>query len=155
MNAPDNSDDIIDSRDVIARIEELEEERSALAEEASDALSMDGEGDTETERENNAAKVFTARSDLDQWDEGNGAELAALKSMAEEGEGYGDWAHGTTLVRDSYFKEYAQQYADDCGAVDASASWPMSCIDWDQAARELQMDFTAVDFDGITYWMHS
>jgi hypothetical protein len=29
----------------------------------------------------------------------------------------------------------------------------MSCIDWDQAARELQVDYFDVDFDGVTYWI--
>src|SRR5689334_22116322 len=82
------------------------------------------------------------------------AELKALQSLAEEAEGYAaDWKHGETLIRDSYFKTYAQELADDIGAIDANASWPMSCIDWDQAARELQMDYTSVDFDGVTYWV--
>lgn len=33
-NTPSNSDDVIDSRDIIARIEELEDERESLAEAA-------------------------------------------------------------------------------------------------------------------------
>ena len=31
--------------------------------------------------------------------------------------------------------------------------WPNTCIDWDQAAGELKMDYSAVDFDGVTYWI--
>lgn len=26
-------------------------------------------------------------------------------------------------------------------------------IDWERAAEELRMDYTAVDFDGVTYWV--
>jgi hypothetical protein len=29
----------------------------------------------------------------------------------------------------------------------------MRCIDWNEAASELQMDYTAVEFDGVTYWV--
>ena len=25
--------------------------------------------------------------------------------------------------------------------------------DWERATRELQMDYTEVDFDGVTYWI--
>lgn len=35
------------------------------------------------------------------------------------------------------------------------ASWPNTCIDWDEAARELQYDYFTVEFDGITYWIRS
>ena len=73
--------------------------------------------------------------------------------MADEAEGYSDWLHGATLIRDSYFKTYAQQFADDIGAVNSEAGWPNSCIDWEQAADELQMDYTAIEFDGVTDWV--
>lgn len=80
--------------------------------------------------------------------------FAALKALADQAEGYaGDWRHGAQLIRDSYFKEYAQELADDIGAIDRNARWPLSCIDWDQAAKELQMDYTSVEFDGVTYWV--
>ena len=82
-------------------------------------------------------------------------ELAALKALAEEASGTPDWKYGETLIRDSYFREYAEQLAKDCDMVDANASWPNNCIDWERAARELQYDYTAVDFDGVTYWVRS
>jgi len=27
------------------------------------------------------------------------------------------------------------------------------CIDWKAAARDLQVDYTEVDFDGVSYWI--
>ena len=120
-----NSDDVIDSRDVIARIDELETELA------------DAHDDSEVD------DVLDMR-----------AELETLKALADEGANSADdWRHGATLIRDSYFEEFAQQFADDIGAIDRNASWPLSCIDWKQAARELQMDYTSVDFDGVTYWV--
>lgn len=38
-------------------------------------------------------------------------------------------------------KGFAQQLAEDIGAVDADASWPSYCIDWEWATRELMMDY--------------
>jgi hypothetical protein len=132
--APSNSDDVIDSRDIIARIEELREERDAF------------EGDQDSD----------ANADWSLEDPEAFEELKALEALAEECEGYAaDWRHGEALIRDSYFKTYAQELADDIGAIDANAGWPNSCIDWDRAARELQLDYSSVDFDGVTYWIRN
>ena len=90
----------------------------------------------------------------DELDDEEKAELAVLKSLQGEAEGYSeDWRYGSTLIRDSYFREYAMEFADEIGAIPANASWPLTCIDWGQAARELQMDYTAVNFGGVRYWV--
>lgn len=120
-NTISNSDDVIDSRDVVERIEEL---RAELDDETGTA------GDDEK------------------------AELLALEELQEAARGYcPDWEYGATLIRDSYFKEYTQELADDIGAIDHNAGWPCNCIDWDEAARQLQIDYTSVEFDGIAYWV--
>lgn len=118
---PTNSDDVIDSRDIIERIADLEA-----------TVTDEGDGPDEDER----------------------AELVILKALAAEGYySASDWEYGETLIRDSYFEEYAQELADDIGAINSEATWPNDCIDWERAARELQMDYTSVDFDGVTYWV--
>jgi hypothetical protein len=112
----DNYSDVIDSREVIARIAELEA--------------------------------------IEAPDEDDILELAALQTLAEEAGGYAsDWEYGETLIRDSCFEEYARQLAEDCGMIPDNLSWPVSCIDWEQAARELQMDYTSVNFGGVMYWI--
>jgi len=131
-----NSQEIIDSRDVIARIEELQADRDNCVSGAPDG--------TETPDPEGWAENFPDEA----------AELAALESLAEEASGYAaDWQHGEALIRDSYFKEYAEQLAEDCGMIQAGATWPNNCIDWDEAARQLQQDYTEVDFDGVAYWI--
>ena len=115
-------EDVIDSRDVIARIAELTD----------------------------------LRDDADYGlDEDEAHELAALETLAAEASGYAaDWEYGEALIRDSYFREYAQELAEETGDIDFSKlSWPLTCIDWEQAARELQMDYTSVTFDGVDYWI--
>ncbi len=196
-----NSEDVIDSRDVIARIEDLQEQRQPWAagwnmpgympdsepaafsgwESARSYLRDEIErAAEETYNEEEAAALretaerVDALNDGDEYGETAGAyhwwltnmgadagldadeaeELATLEKLAEEASGYAaDWEYGETLIRDSYFKEYAQQLAEDIEAVNRDAAWPNNCIDWEQAARELQMDYTAVDFDGVTYWI--
>ena len=80
--------------------------------------------------------------------------LDVLKQFASEAEGYADdWHYGAQLIRDSYFQRYAMERAEDTGAIPDDASWPVTCIDWEQAALELQVDYSAIDLKGVTYWV--
>lgn len=82
------------------------------------------------------------------------AELASLKALESQASGYApDWEYGETLIRDSYFEDYAQELAEEIGDIKKDVQWPYTCIDWAQAARELQVDYTSVEFDKITYWI--
>ena len=118
-NAPSNSDDVLDSRSIIERIEALES---------------------------------IEPGDLDDDEK---AELATLKALEEEASGSPDWRYGETLIRDSYFTDYAQETAEDCGMLKDATSWPLTCIDWDEAADQLKQDYFSVAFDGVTYWIRS
>lgn len=125
-NTISNSDDVIDSRDVIARIEELREERDASY--GTDATWAENYPD-----------------DAD--------ELKALEALAEEASGYAaDWTYGATLIRDSYFEEYARELVSDIGDLPKDLPHYIE-IDWERTARNIQMDYTAVEFDGVTYWV--
>ena len=162
-----SSDDVIDSRDVISRIDELTDERTTLADAAEEAraafLEAAGVDYKEATAELIEEKslqdaedaILAADAALMEWDnDSDGQELKALQALAEQAEGYaGDWQHGAALIRDSYFEDYARQFAEDIGAVKDDAGWPNTCIDWKQAAEELQQDYTSVEFDGVTYWV--
>jgi hypothetical protein len=116
-----NTDDIIDSRDVIERIRELFD-------------------------------VYNS-GDADDRDEAKD-ELAALVALQEEAEPCcADWHFGTKIIRDSYFRDYAEQYADEIGAINTGSDWPLNCIDWEKAALNLQRLYTAVSFSGVRYWI--
>ena len=138
-NTISHLDDTIDVRDIIARVEELREERDDLQ------TALDGGSQEDV----NA---------LAEWETDNAEELAELESLLEDLNGMGgdeqwegDW-YPVTLIRDSYFQAYAQELAEDCGMIDNNAKWPMTCIDWEQAARELQWDYSSVEVNGVTYW---
>jgi hypothetical protein len=138
MISIDNGQDIIDSRDIIVRIEELEEERTELVEnvqfataahEISVIKAAEDKSEVLTEDEFSTRESVTdAEGFLSDWDDDNGNELKALQALAEEGEGCSDWPHGTPLIRDSYFEEYADM---------------------------LQQDYTSVNFDNVIYWIRS
>ncbi len=42
-------------------------------------------------------------------------------------------------------EEFAEDIAEQTGCIDKNASWPMTCIDWEQAANVLMMDYTEED----------
>ena len=109
-----NDTRIIDSRDLIAEMNELQASQEA------------GE-DFDAER------------------------LAALQELDRAG--IEDWQHGAQLIRDDHFQDYAEDLADDLGLTGRGEEWPFTCIDWVQAARELQHDYTPYEFDGETYWV--
>lgn len=155
-----NGQNIIDSRDIIERIDELEDERSSLEDALSEAQEAwhdaQGENASESQSIELQSQIDIAEANVTEWAEGDDAqELKVLKALAEEAGGASDWVHGESLIRDSYFEEYAEQLAADIGAIDRNARWPVNCIDWAKAAGELQSDYTSVDFDSVTYWIRS
>lgn len=81
----------------------------------------------------------------------------ALIDFDGESEIGGDWSYGVALIREDTFEDYARELAEDIGAIgsDVSNNWPLSCIDWEQAARELAMDYTSVEFLGYTYYVRA
>lgn len=122
-----NAADVIDSRDVIARIEELRAEREELADDP-DALA--------------------------EWEEGDGEEFKALLKLADEGETLSDWEYGEALIRESYFAEYCRQLVSDIGDLPKDIPGYL-VIDWDATADNLRADYTSLDYDGVTYLARS
>ena len=159
-----NSQDIIDSRDVIDRIEYLEGERSTLESAVETAQEAVNEYETPegTDPEDDEGidglrdDLEAARDALKEWDESDeDRELKALKSLQDEVEGYcPNWKYGAALIRESYFTEYAEELAGDITDYDPrKVHWPFTCIDWEKAADELKQDYTTVDFDGVDYYV--
>lgn len=124
----DLSANVIDVRDIIARVEELETER-------------DGLENADPARDADLACEHTQLAHI----------LADLQGLGGDEQWRGNW-YPVTLIRDSYFRDYAEELADDCGLIPKDAQWPLTCIDWEQAARELRYDYSGVDIDGVTYW---
>lgn len=84
-------------------------------------------------------------------DEDQVAILEAIDAL--EAEGIDEWEYGTSFIRADTFEEYAREVAEDIGAISADAQWPIYCIDWEQAARDLAMDYWSVTFLGHDYYV--
>lgn len=129
----DFNQEFLDVRDMIERVEQLEK------------LRQPGPVDT-----GNAEDEDYAQDDLF-------AELATLESALDSLRGNGgdhEWRdawYPVTLIRESDFTEYAQQLAEDIGAIGREAQWPLSFIDWDGAAEALKIDYSEIEIDGTTY----
>jgi hypothetical protein len=133
-----NSSDIIDSGHVIIRIAELESELQATYN--GEVAVGDYDGSLSFEDWLNAQRCNTDVTDYQ-----------ALLSLQEEAEGYcEDWLHGEALIRESYFTEYCRELCADIG--DLPRDLPSYIvIDWDATADNLRVDYTEVEFDGVTY----
>lgn len=154
--------DVLDSRDIIHRIDELTNILSATAEEADgeyDELASEHKENHDDDSECDCEAVRYTREEfvnlkmIDVSDETS--ELKALNDLAEEGSYTSDWHHGTSLIADEYFEEYAKQFAEDVGYVKRDVNWPYTHINWEAAADELKQDYFSVEYEGTTYWIRS
>lgn len=157
MTEIDGTEKIYDSRDIIARIEELEGERADLVEAVEEARAVYTEGQEVTAHDTLAADDLEAAQEaLDDWDKGDeGAELKELKSLADDFGGYGDWEHGDVIIREDHFQDYAEELAEDIGTVSREREWPFCHIDWEAAAEALKMDYTTAKAFGHTWYMRA
>lgn len=120
-------DDIIDVRDIIARVEELE---SSIE---------DGAAETADEERAEAQELNTLTAILED-----------LKGYGGDEQWRGDW-YPLTLIRESYFADYCQDLVIDCGGLPASIP-DYLVIDWEATARNLKVDYSTVEIDGVTFF---
>lgn len=116
-------DDILDTRELETKIEELREE----IEDTSDV-------EDRQDLEEKLTDLLTLRESVnDTFDS--------------------SWDDGMTLIADSHFEEYAEQTAKDTGLINGETEgWPFRCIDWSEAAEELKNDYEEFTLDGVIYW---
>lgn len=149
-----NNDDVIDSRDIIERLEELQDERQSLidaVEEAHDARN-DYEGDDSESIAALDSEITYHNDALQDWDGENGEELKALTALEADASSADDWTYGATLIRDDYFTEYVKEMLEDCGDLPRDLPSYIE-IDWAATADNIRQDYFSVDFDGVTYWV--
>lgn len=136
MKKISNEEDVLDTRDILERIEELEREKDLPQ---------------------NLALV-------DWYETDEGKELLILRKLIEECEEYSsEVSDGAALIRDTYFKDYCKELAEECGYITKIqvSDFPKKEIDnplfnhinWDSWANDVRYDYSEVDFDGVPYWI--
>jgi hypothetical protein len=120
-----NSEAVIDSRDIIERIEELEAEQTEWNE-----------------------------NKLVGWTEYDTEELDTLRALTSECDEYSEWTDGAQLIRYSYWVEYVEELLYDCGELPRTIP-DYIVIDWEATANAIAYDYSIVDFDGVDYYLRN
>lgn len=134
-------DDLIDTRDIIERIEELE----------SDNTDDDGE-----------------EFDITLWSDDDRKEYRGLQEIVSE-VGEDACRDGVSLVHERYMTDYIKDYHLDCGGEyyefnpktyrhdripldDLYRRAPFNHIDWEAVARDEATSYSIIEIDGNTYY---
>lgn len=149
--------EVVDSRDIIARIEELEAELQAVHEDATEeglttlnysdwlaafAASLDGD---------DTIDLTTYEAITESLEE-----LAELKALTNEAESSLDWVYGEALIREDYFTDYIEELIEDCYQLPEgfnSGEWPWRhmSLNYEAAAEEAKQDYFEVQWGDETY----
>lgn len=133
-----NTDKVIDSRDIIERLKELEQDIiDACGKDAGDF------GAVETWLEYAESENVEAVE-----------EYRSLYKLQEQCEDYSEWEHGELLIHSSHWIDYVEELLTDCGDLPRDIPWYIS-IDWVKTADNIEMDYAIVDFDGEEYLIRS
>lgn len=77
-------------------------------------------------------------------------QTAALDELYELIETIGSFDEVDVLVPEPDFEDYARDLAQDL-LGDVFEQWPVTAVDWTQAAEELSVEYTSVEFRGEYY----
>lgn len=138
---PDYSADIIDTRDLVDRFNELEEEL--------------GEFEGILALYNSKASQYDTLEQFKDWysDEYElYKELEKLRELQEDLSGADEnFEDGIILIAEEYFTAYCKDLVEEIGDAPVLPSYMVVDIDWDATADNLRVDYYDVTIDGNTY----
>ena len=119
--------------------------------ESSDTFEVEAEG---TETDNITVKITDFDNVPDKWANENdvwdfAAAFAECEQEIEVVEAALECGVNPSDIDEAYNgsyddnEDFAQEMAESLGAIDKNASWPMNCIDWEYAAKELMYDYSS------------
>jgi hypothetical protein len=146
----------LDTRDLYQRKCELEDARDSwetAKEEALEALTDAGLDPANREFSNRKEKELweayeESLEEPSDFGKDEQEELTELENLENEISGF---MHGVQLIEESGFEDYARDLAEDIGAISRDMAWPCNCIDWNQAAKELESDYSSITYQGTDY----
>jgi hypothetical protein len=134
--------DIIDSRDITDRLNEVIEEIEGMEEEVEENRS----GDVLTE--DGYTKKYVDKNEYDELV----VEKEILERIYDQGRYIDDWEYGVGLIAERYFVEYCIELVSDIGDLPRDIPNYL-VIDWEATAENLKQDYTEIDIDGTTYYV--
>lgn len=157
----DWGDELIDSRDIINRYEELTDDKEThedALQEAEHAAEEYDYGDPEVINDL-AMDITSAERELNEFNDEFEDELEFLESIVKQGENTSDWGN-EALINEDYFTEHIKQLIEDCYEMPEefdSGNWPFNHMemDWDGAAEEAKVDYITIEAEGETYYIRS
>lgn len=147
-----NSEDILYFRDIVERIEELEDELSVMQDLEDEIESLDEEEDKE--------EIRIAKEELEKKEkefEPEIEELKILKEFISEFAGYGGdekyegESYPSTFISDNHWEEFVKSECEDFGYIPKDLPWWIF-IDWEKTSERYQEGYISGDFDGERYW---
>lgn len=135
----DTSQKVIDVRDLIARAEEMQTEAAELLDQ-----DLETELSDETEGELRERGHFDLADEIEEMRE----VLDELSGNGGDEQWRGNW-YPVTLIRDSYFETAMDELLEDIGDIPKNIP-PYLRVVVDYHA--LQMDYTSIIINGVTYW---
>jgi hypothetical protein len=171
----DWGDNVIDSRDLIAREEELREEYNDLKEAVDYAFNElkvfqetppDSTDESEVVEDYNnevdtlSQELADANVSIGEWENDYLDEFEMLIDIISQGEDSPDWNYGETLIHENYFTAYIEELVNDCYEMPkefTEGKWPWNhaSIDWESAADEAKQDYTTIDSNRETYYIRA
>lgn len=138
----------INSRDIIARLEELKDAKQDILDRVRDAETLIESTDDD--------ELESLNSELEEWDDEYGDELASLTEINDEGESCSsEWTHGETLISSDYWVEYCKQLCEDIGDIPRGGFPSYIAIDWERTAENISADYTTVSINETEYYIRS
>jgi len=148
MASVSSNDNFIDSRDVEMEadqyqsdIDDKQEEINDTTEELDEAREIDDD-EAIADLDGKLANLQDELTDLKE-------ESESILELHEECENY---ARGGSLINESYFTEYCEEFAYDCGEISRDSSMSQY-VDWDRYAEDSKMDYTTITFEGTDFYV--
>lgn len=99
------------------------------------------------------SELYDLLGDLGQLDRAQMAELASLEALDLAGRALsGDWSTGGLMIREDEFETYARSMVEDCGEIPRNLP-SYVVVDWAATARNIRVDYSPIEFEGVTYWI--
>ncbi len=156
MSEIDWDSDVISSKDIIDRHEELTSEYEVLLEDLDYAKKNLEIGLQQCLHE----RVDEAQAEVNNFIDFKLGELLTLEKVIAQGEDYGDWSYGESLINEKYFVDHISSIINDCYTFSSEmneGTWPYNHIslDYKAAAEEAKVDYVTIEVGDYTFYMRA